>query len=134
MKIDSTIMASIGFLAGVLVTGYALPVNTALAVSAGLIVVAIIFSALKKSPSNGSSDNSVSTEPGTIGGTVKWFNKDKGFGFITQDDGGDVFVHYNDINGSGRKVLREGQKVTMDVVDGEKGPQAKNVSKVAKNS
>ncbi len=130
MKIDSTIMGSLGFLAGVLVTGYALPINTALIIAAVLIVISIIFSLLKGRSSGAKVSSAVNTEPGSLEGTVKWFNKDKGFGFITQNDGGDVFVHYNDINGSGRKVLREGQQVTMDVVDGEKGPQAKNVSKL----
>jgi len=61
-------------------------------------------------------------------GTVKWFNDEKGFGFIAQDGGKDVFVHYSAINGSGRKTLREGQKVTMQVTQGNKGPQAENVN------
>ena len=64
-------------------------------------------------------------------GTVKWFNEAKGFGFISQDDGGaDVFVHFSAIQGEGRKTLYEGQKVTMQVVAGEKGPQAENVTAV----
>ena len=62
-------------------------------------------------------------------GTVKWFNESKGFGFITQDDGGaDVFVHFNAIQGSGFKTLSEGQKVTFEVENGPKGPQAANVT------
>jgi len=61
-------------------------------------------------------------------GTVKWFNEAKGFGFITQDDGGaDVFVHFNAIQGSGFKTLAEGQAVSYDVENGPKGPQASNV-------
>ncbi len=61
-------------------------------------------------------------------GTVKWFNESKGFGFIAQDDGGaDVFVHFSAIQGSGFKTLSEGQKVTFDVQEGPKGPQATNV-------
>ena len=63
-----------------------------------------------------------------VEGTVKWFNDEKGFGFIEQEDGKDVFVHHSAINGSGRKSLHEGQKVTMDVVQGDKGPQAENVN------
>ncbi len=62
-------------------------------------------------------------------GSVKWFNEAKGFGFISQDDGGkDVFVHFSAIQGSGFKTLAEGQKVTFDIQDGPKGPQAANVN------
>ncbi len=64
----------------------------------------------------------------TVTGTVKWFNDDKGFGFIAQDGGKDVFVHYSAINGGGRKTLVEGQQVTMEVTQGQKGPQAENVT------
>ena len=61
-------------------------------------------------------------------GTVKWFNDQKGFGFIAQDDGGpDVFVHFSAIQAEGFKTLAEGQAVTFDIVDGQKGPQASNV-------
>jgi CspA family cold shock protein len=64
-------------------------------------------------------------------GSVKWFNEAKGFGFISQDDGGkDVFVHFSAIQGSGFKTLAEGQKVSFDIQDGPKGPQAANVQAV----
>ncbi|HTP65415.1 MAG TPA: cold-shock protein [Geobacteraceae bacterium] len=62
-------------------------------------------------------------------GTVKWFNDSKGFGFITQDNGDDVFVHHTAILGEGFKTLIEGDKVTFDVVKGPKGLQAANVKK-----
>ena len=62
-------------------------------------------------------------------GTVKWFNAEKGFGFIAPEDGGaDVFVHYSAINGSGFKELQENQAVTYEVTQGAKGPQASSVS------
>ena len=65
-------------------------------------------------------------------GTVKWFNNDKGYGFITQDDGGaDVFVHHSAISGEGYKSLAEGTKVEYEVEDSPKGPQARDVSTVA---
>jgi CspA family cold shock protein len=61
-------------------------------------------------------------------GTVKWFNAEKGFGFIEQDGGGaDVFAHYSNIATSGFRELQEGQKVTFDVTQGQKGPQAENI-------
>jgi CspA family cold shock protein len=62
-------------------------------------------------------------------GTVKWFNDAKGFGFIEQDNGPDVFVHFSAIGGEGFKSLAEGERVNFDVVEGEKGPQASNVTK-----
>lgn len=62
-----------------------------------------------------------------VTGTVKWFNDDKGFGFIARDGGADVFVHHSAIQASGFKSLKEGQKVTMEVTQGQKGPQAENV-------
>ncbi len=64
-----------------------------------------------------------------VEGTVKWFNDAKGFGFIEQDGGSDVFVHHTAIVGDGFKTLEEGQKVTFEVVDGAKGPAAENVVK-----
>jgi len=63
-----------------------------------------------------------------VAGTVKWFNDEKGFGFIEREGGKDVFVHFSAINAGGRKTLAEGQKVMMEVVQGQKGPQAENVT------
>jgi cold shock protein len=64
-------------------------------------------------------------------GTVKWFNNAKGFGFIGREDGPDVFVHYSAIMNEGYKSLQEGDQVEFEIVEGQKGPQAGNVSKVA---
>ena len=62
-------------------------------------------------------------------GTVKWFNAEKGFGFISREDGSDVFVHFSAIQGDGFKTLEEGQAVSYDVEDGQRGPQATNIVK-----
>lgn len=66
----------------------------------------------------------------TTTGTVKWFNETKGFGFIAQEKGPDVFVHHTAINGTGFKTLAEGQKVQFVVSQGAKGPQAENVTAI----
>lgn len=63
-------------------------------------------------------------------GTVKWFNAEKGFGFITGEDGNDVFAHFSQINVDGFKTLEEGQNVEFEVVQGPKGPQAENIEVV----
>jgi len=63
-------------------------------------------------------------------GTVKWFNESKGYGFIEQEDGPDVFVHYSGITGNGFRSLNEGDRVTFDIEQGQKGPAATNVTVV----
>lgn len=140
MKFDTTIKMCISLLLGVALQ-YFFPAEWVWYVAGGLVIALLIISAIcnrkpsEKKPKGKSARRSSSTRKsdsgkvGSTSGTVKWFNKDKGFGFIEQDGGGDVFVHYRDINGSGRRFLREGQRVTMDVVQGQKGPQAQNVSK-----
>ena len=64
-------------------------------------------------------------------GTVKWFNNQKGYGFISDSEGKDIFVHYSGLNMDGYKSLEEGQEVEFEVINGEKGPQATNVTKLA---
>jgi CspA family cold shock protein len=66
----------------------------------------------------------------TVKGTVKWFNESKGFGFIAKEDGGDVFVHFSEIEGEGFKTLVEGDAVEFEVIDSPKGPKAAHVRKV----
>lgn len=79
----------------------------------------------KKSVNSGIDNGAIKT------GSVKWFNSEKGFGFIAPDEGGeDLFVHYSEVNSKGRVFLREKQKVQFEVGEGPKGPCAKNVSKV----
>lgn len=63
-------------------------------------------------------------------GTVKWFNAEKGYGFIKDEEGKDIFVHFSSINSDGYKTLEEGQKVTYDLVESDRGQQAKNVTVV----
>lgn len=64
-----------------------------------------------------------------MNGTVKWFNAEKGYGFITDENGKDIFAHYSAIKGEGYKSLENGQPVTFDVVEGSRGPQAANIEK-----
>ena len=63
-------------------------------------------------------------------GTVKWFNADKGYGFITVDNGDEVFAHFSEIQSDGFKTLEEGQKVSFEIVEGNRGPQAANIVKL----
>jgi CspA family cold shock protein len=65
-----------------------------------------------------------------VEGTIKWFNEKKGYGFIQQDNGQDIFVHYSSIEGDGFKTLAEGQRVQFEIEDGAKGPKAINVTKI----
>ena len=64
-------------------------------------------------------------------GTVKWFNAEKGYGFISQESGDDVFVHFSALDMDGFKELKDGERVEFEVTEGEKGPQAANVSRIA---
>ncbi len=137
MKIDSKILISLGILLGVILTMLTenmpfQPINTALMIAGGLLALAIVFTLIKniarKSSGKPRKTRAVKPSSNQTQGTVKWFNYKKGFGFIEQENGEDVFVHHRSIIGKGRKSLREGQKVLMDIVDGDKGLQAENVN------
>ncbi len=138
MKIDSKILISLGILLGVILTIFTenmpfQPINTALMIAGVLLALAIVFTFIKnlarRSANRPKKTKTVSTSNSNqIQGTVKWFNYKKGFGFIEQENGEDVFVHHRSIIGTGRTSLREGQKVLMNIVDSDKGPQAENVS------
>lgn len=139
MKIDSMILVSLGILLGVVLTHYIAPMFNlnALMIALALLAIAIVLTLIrnfakksanrpkKAKPAKASKSAASSNQ---MQGTVKWFNYKKGFGFIEQENGEDVFVHHRSIIGTGRKSLREGQKVLMDIVDGDKGLQAENVS------
>jgi CspA family cold shock protein len=133
MKIDSSILISLGILLGVILSMFVHPIETALMVAGGLLALATVFTIIKKIARRSSNKPIRSFATGVASknqtqGTVKWFNYKKGFGFIEQENGEDVFVHHRSIIGTGRKSLREGQKVLMDIVDGDKGLQAENVN------
>jgi CspA family cold shock protein len=139
MKIDSTILISLGILLGVVLSRFVQPISTALIIAGGLLALAIILTFFKNlakrsankpkkaKPAKATSTTKSTASSNQMTGTVKWFNYKKGFGFIEQENGEDVFVHHRSIIGTGRKSLREGQKVLMEVVDGDKGLQAENV-------
>ena len=101
------------------------------------VVVALVASSLaartgnsqqKQAAGQGGKKPARKKGKGAEEGTVKWFNVKKGFGFITRDSGGDVFVHFRAIQGEGRRVLRQGQRVSYTVVEAEKGLQANDVT------
>ena len=80
-----------------------------------------------ETPSREASDSAMLSDEARLSGTVKWFNDSKGYGFIEQESGPDVFAHFSAIQGDGFKTLKEGQKVEFTVSQGQKGPQAENI-------
>ena len=70
----------------------------------------------------------------TVKGTVKWFDESKGFGFIATEENGDVFVHYSEIEGEGRKSLVDGEEVTLEIMDSPKGPKATHVVRAERSA
>ncbi len=107
--------------------------TSSLVTLAVLFFIASMVAGMASMPKNGtksqkSTSSSNKNTDGRENGTVKWFNGNKGFGFITRDNGDDVFVHFRSIRGQGHRTLMEGQRVEFDVTEGEKGLQAEDVA------
>ncbi len=111
------------------ITAYIVSV-VVIAIVAALSAIVASGSASSEDSFDSSYDDDDDSPEGDEQGTVKWFNVNKGFGFITRDAGDDVFVHFRSIRGHGRRSLRQGQQVRFNVTQGDKGLQAENVSAV----
>lgn len=130
MKTNPTLLISLGIVVGISLAKLIGNNTFLLLITAGLIILFLTIppiliklsrSLVSKKPGNSATRTQAE-------GTVKWFNYKKGFGFIEQENGEDVFVHHNSIINGKKNPLREGQKVSMDIVQSDKGPQAENVS------
>ncbi len=138
--IISTVIGIVAFIAIGFATDQTLilPINPQLIIELLIIIAAIFAGSLltggqSASDTNYSSDgysNNSSESSDHETGTVKWFNVKKGYGFITRDQGDDVFVHYRNIEGGGRRGVNEGQRVSFVVIDGDKGLQADEVTTI----
>ena len=129
MKTNHALLISLGIVLGISLAKF-IDNRILMPLIAGLIILFLIVTSIliklkqdlvSKKPANPAARTQAE-------GTVKWFNYKKGFGFIEQENGEDVFVHHNSIISGKKKPLREGQKVSMDVVQSDKGPQAENVN------
>ena len=131
MKTNSTLLISLGIVIGVTLAILMDSNTTTLLIAGGLVIVSIVVTPIMIKLARGLTKRNPTRLAKTrkqARGTVKWFNYKKGFGFIEQENGEDVFVHHNSIVNGKKRPLREGQKVSMDIVQGAKGPQAENVS------
>lgn len=129
MKINlNLLMLSLGLLLANILIHYFTISSQNIYIAAGIIVIFSLILPIIKSGKNSKTKPQNSNHSNTVSGTVKWFNKTKGFGFITQDNGDDVFVHQTSLAFKGG-FLKEGQTVTMQVVQDPKGPQAENVKR-----
>lgn len=133
MKTHPTILISLGVVAGIALAILLDGDPAKLLIFGGLVIasifaVPVLINLARNIGARARKNTKPKTTSGQTRGTVKWFNYKKGFGFIEQENGEDVFVHHKSIVSNGRRSLREGQKVSMDVVQGAKGPQAENVN------
>ena len=132
--ITSVIISVIAYLAIAVLTGaiQVLPTGPNEFIVLIVLLLATVAASLGSAASNQSATASTggNAGAGTETGTVKWFNMKKGYGFITRDQGDDVFVHFRNINGEGRRGIKDGERVQFVVVDGDKGLQAENVDPV----
>lgn len=131
--IISTLIGIVAFIAIGLVQDQTIhiPNNAISIIELLIIIMAVLAGSMSKgAPAASTSSTSSSTSSGSAEqetGTVKWFNVKKGYGFITRDQGDDVFVHYRNIEGGGRRGINEGQRVSFVVINGDKGLQADEV-------
>lgn len=132
--IVNTVISAIATYAASLILNNTNPVNTtSLASLFTIFLLATTLSSLVLANKGGQNSKinqpkPINSNKGRETGTVKWFNTNKGFGFITRDNGDDVFVHFRSIRGQGHRTLIEGQRVEFDVTKGEKGLQAEDVA------
>ena len=123
--IISTIVGIVAFLAVGFIEQHSIPVPADIpSISQLIILIGAVFTGILLAANGDTVVDSIET------GTVKWFNVKKGYGFITRDQGDDVFVHYRNIEGSGRRSINEGQRVSFKVVPGDKGLQADQVNTI----
>ena len=112
----------------------ALLATVSIATLATAIAVGLVPGSTKDSTSPRQTRQGTTAKPGREQGTVKWFNSAKGFGFITRDDGEEIFVHFRSIRGEGRRSLQDGQRVAFHTASSNKGPQAEDVEILAKGN
>jgi len=115
---------------GFLINGDPIPSEISDVIALAVLFGAVFSGTLLGSGPATTTGHAKASESETESGTVKWFNVKKGYGFITRDQGEDVFVHYRNIQGKGRRAIAEGQRVSFIVIDGEKGLQADEVEAI----
>lgn len=126
--------AAATFLQGGQFPDVALLATVSIATVATAIAAGLVPESMKDSARPRQTRQGIATTPGREQGTVKWFNSAKGFGFITRDDGDEIFVHFRSIRGEGRRSLQDGQRVAFHTASSNKGPQAEDVEILARGN